>query len=244
MREPSRNFLRERCRGTQRPGRQTHIGWAGASPAAKRRFQYAHCAVRTRCRAGTQTRRCNRQDPIPKCRLFSRPIRRTGGGDHGQVGTARSCRRGPASLPVSDCSFACLSNSRPCFAYLKQSPTGRVSPLNASGTSMELTIAINRYDRHVPFFNGTVDAPKGVSVEATRSGRELGLPRRHRSAARADDEAISRSILPRCRCPRSLWRLPAIRTCRSSGYRSSRAASSASARCTSTRKPASRRRRT
>ena len=24
---------------------------------------------------------------------------------------------------------------------------------------MELTIALNRYDRHVPFFNGTVAAP-------------------------------------------------------------------------------------
>src|SRR5487761_1859227 len=28
---------------------------------------------------------------------------------------------------------------------------------------MELTLAINRYDRHVPFFNGTVPAPNGVT---------------------------------------------------------------------------------
>jgi hypothetical protein len=53
--------------------------------------------------------------------------------------------------------------SDPVLLTLNSPPTGRVSPLNASGTSMELTIAINRYDRHVPFFNGTVDAPKGVT---------------------------------------------------------------------------------
>jgi len=35
---------------------------------------------------------------------------------------------------------------------------------------MELTIAINRYDRHVPFFNGTVDAPKGVTLKPLEVG--------------------------------------------------------------------------
>ena len=30
---------------------------------------------------------------------------------------------------------------------------------------MELTIALNRYDRHVPFFNGTVKPPDGVTLK-------------------------------------------------------------------------------
>ena len=35
---------------------------------------------------------------------------------------------------------------------------------------MELTLAINRYDRHVPFFNGTVDPPKGVTFKPLEVG--------------------------------------------------------------------------
>jgi 4,5-dihydroxyphthalate decarboxylase len=35
---------------------------------------------------------------------------------------------------------------------------------------MELTIALNRYDRHVPFFNGTVTPPKGVTFKPLEVG--------------------------------------------------------------------------
>jgi len=35
---------------------------------------------------------------------------------------------------------------------------------------MELTIAINRYDRHVPFFNDTVSPPKGVTFKSLEVG--------------------------------------------------------------------------
>ncbi len=35
---------------------------------------------------------------------------------------------------------------------------------------MELTIAINRYDRHVPFFNGTVEPPKGITLKPLEVG--------------------------------------------------------------------------
>ena len=34
----------------------------------------------------------------------------------------------------------------------------------------ELTIALNRYDRHVPFFNGTVAAPTGIRLRALEIG--------------------------------------------------------------------------
>jgi len=35
---------------------------------------------------------------------------------------------------------------------------------------VQLTIAINRYDRHVPFFNDTVSAPKGISFKSLEVG--------------------------------------------------------------------------
>ena len=35
---------------------------------------------------------------------------------------------------------------------------------------MDLTIALNRYDRHVPFFNGTVSPPKGVAFKPLEVG--------------------------------------------------------------------------
>ena len=35
---------------------------------------------------------------------------------------------------------------------------------------MQLTIAINRYDRHVPFFNGTVSPPKGIAFTPLEVG--------------------------------------------------------------------------
>jgi 4,5-dihydroxyphthalate decarboxylase len=41
---------------------------------------------------------------------------------------------------------------------------------------MELTIALNRYDRHVPFFNGTVAPPKGMTLRALEVG-EGGIQR-------------------------------------------------------------------
>jgi 4,5-dihydroxyphthalate decarboxylase len=36
--------------------------------------------------------------------------------------------------------------------------------------SMELTIALNRYDRHVPFFNGTVTSPKEIELAPLEVG--------------------------------------------------------------------------
>ena len=35
---------------------------------------------------------------------------------------------------------------------------------------MRLTIALNRYDRHVPFFNGTVPVPPGLEIHALEIG--------------------------------------------------------------------------
>ena len=38
---------------------------------------------------------------------------------------------------------------------------------------MELTIALNRYDRHVPFFNGTIKPPEGVTLKPLEIGESL-----------------------------------------------------------------------
>lgn len=38
---------------------------------------------------------------------------------------------------------------------------------------MEITIAINRYDRHVPFFNGTVRVPKGITLRLLEVGQNM-----------------------------------------------------------------------
>ena len=38
---------------------------------------------------------------------------------------------------------------------------------------MELTIALNRYDRHVPFFNGTVSPPDGITLKPLEVGESL-----------------------------------------------------------------------
>lgn len=38
---------------------------------------------------------------------------------------------------------------------------------------MELSIALNRYDRHVPFFNGTVTPPDGITLKALEIGESM-----------------------------------------------------------------------
>lgn len=38
---------------------------------------------------------------------------------------------------------------------------------------MELTIALNRYDRHVPFFNGTVTPPTGITLKPLEIGESM-----------------------------------------------------------------------
>ena len=38
---------------------------------------------------------------------------------------------------------------------------------------MELTIALNRYDRHVPFFNGTVAPPPGITLKPLEIGESI-----------------------------------------------------------------------
>ena len=38
---------------------------------------------------------------------------------------------------------------------------------------MELTIALNRYDRHVPFFNGTATPPPGITLKPLEIGESL-----------------------------------------------------------------------
>jgi len=38
---------------------------------------------------------------------------------------------------------------------------------------MDLTIALNRYDRHVPFFNGTVEPPPGVTLTPFEIGESV-----------------------------------------------------------------------
>ena len=49
---------------------------------------------------------------------------------------------------------------------------------------MELTIALNRYDRHVPFFNGTVASPEGITLKPLEIGESIpfrdGTNRHHR----------------------------------------------------------------
>lgn len=75
-------------KGTQRPGRQTPIGWTSTKlvpekPAAKRRFQYTYRAIRTRFWSGSHTRRCTQQESPPQCRLFPRDFRHSE--DGGQV---------------------------------------------------------------------------------------------------------------------------------------------------------------
>lgn len=38
---------------------------------------------------------------------------------------------------------------------------------------MELSIALNRYDRHVPFFNGTVAPPEGITLKPLEIGESI-----------------------------------------------------------------------
>lgn len=38
---------------------------------------------------------------------------------------------------------------------------------------MELTIALNRYDRHVPFFNDTLEAPPGITLKPLEIGESM-----------------------------------------------------------------------
>lgn len=40
---------------------------------------------------------------------------------------------------------------------------------------MELTIALNRYDRHVPFFNGTVTPPDGITLRPFQIGESTPM---------------------------------------------------------------------
>jgi 4,5-dihydroxyphthalate decarboxylase len=40
---------------------------------------------------------------------------------------------------------------------------------------MDITIALERYDRHVPFFDGSVKAPKGLSYKALQVGQTFPL---------------------------------------------------------------------
>jgi hypothetical protein len=40
--------------------------------------------------------------------------------------------------------------------------------------TLELAIALNRYDRHVPFFNATVARPRGSALPGARDRREPG----------------------------------------------------------------------
>lgn len=44
-------------------------------------------------------------------------------------------------------------------------------------TTIDLTIALERYDRHVPFFTGTVSTPEGVRLQPLEVGMEI--PGRH-----------------------------------------------------------------
>lgn len=73
---------------------------------------------------------------------------------------------------------------------------------------MQLSIAINRYDRHVPFFNDTVSPPKGLTFKAL----EVGKARYIATAPIATSACYnsSPSTLPRCRCPHSSWQWRAI----------------------------------
>ena len=51
-------------------------------------------------------------------------------------------------------------------------------------TGAELTIALDRYDRHIPFFMGLVDSPPEFSLRALEVGmvppRRVGLDRHKR----------------------------------------------------------------
>lgn len=38
---------------------------------------------------------------------------------------------------------------------------------------MELTVALNRYDRHIPFFNGTVSLPQGITFKPLEVGESV-----------------------------------------------------------------------
>ena len=40
---------------------------------------------------------------------------------------------------------------------------------------MELSIALNRYDRHLPFFNQTIAPPEGLELKACEVGEILRL---------------------------------------------------------------------
>ncbi len=96
---------------------------------------------------------------------------------------------------------------------------------------MELTIALNRYDRHVPIFDGSVKPPQGVTLRPLEVGESHELahggspPRAHAQAPRVRHRRDVARVLGR--------RGGAIRpTCRWSAFRFFRAASSASGRST------------
>ena len=63
---------------------------------------------------------------------------------------------------------------------------------------MDLTIALNRYDRHVPFFNGTVAPPKGIRFTPLEVGESSvyrdGTDRHERMLKRQDFDIAEMSL--------------------------------------------------
>ena len=63
--------------------------------------------------------------------------------------------------------------------------------------AIDITIALDRYDRHFPFFDGTVTAPEGIRYRALQVGQSDrlrdGTELRHvddTDFARHDDEVV------------------------------------------------------
>lgn len=47
--------------------------------------------------------------------------------------------------------------------------------MNGDYTAVPTTLAIERYDRHIPFFDGTVEVPKGLDLKVLQVGQENTL---------------------------------------------------------------------
>jgi 4,5-dihydroxyphthalate decarboxylase len=63
---------------------------------------------------------------------------------------------------------------------------------------MKISIALNRYDRHVPFFNGTVPLPKGLEIEPLEVGESMinrdGTDRHERGLNHVEFDVVEMSL--------------------------------------------------
>src|SRR5262249_14347870 len=83
------------------------------------------------------------------------------------VGTALRCLGGEAVHVIR--AFATLQALQ--FRCLLDHPLSRMMTHARRGQPMQLTIALERYDRHFPFFDGTVKPRDGMTLKVFQAGQ-------------------------------------------------------------------------